>query len=183
MVSCEAKMDRERGAREGEAGIGSAGDGQEVLRDRQTGTGRGEGETNSEEEGETETDRHTHTQTHTHTGTHSSPRSSHSLEPPCLGHMLSPPWARTPSLLPSMWADLSHTTSSALLLGWLGLTPDLEEAARGRAKPANPHSFFTSSLPGSCLDTGWGEGELPVNQLRICPPVWTLAPLDSVPST
>ena len=43
MVSCEAKMDRERGAREGEAGIGSAGDGQEVLRDRQTGTGRGEG--------------------------------------------------------------------------------------------------------------------------------------------
>lgn len=45
MVSCEAKMDRERGAREGEAGIGSAGDGQEVLRDRQTGTGRGEGET------------------------------------------------------------------------------------------------------------------------------------------
>ena len=28
MVSCEAEMDRERGAREGEAGIGSAGDGQ-----------------------------------------------------------------------------------------------------------------------------------------------------------
>ena len=67
MVSCEAEMDRERGAREGEAGIGSAGDGQEGLRDRQTGTGRGEGETNSEEEGETETDRQTHTHTNTHT--------------------------------------------------------------------------------------------------------------------
>ena len=151
--------------------------------DRQ-GLGEGrEKQTQRKREKQRQIDRHTHTQTHTHTGTHSSPRSSHSLEPPCLGHIPSPPWARTPSLLPSVWAGLSHTTSSALLLGWLGLTPDLEEAARGRAKPANPHSFFTSSLPGSCLDTGWGEGELPVNQLRICPSVWTLAPLDSVPST
>ena len=40
MMSCEAEMDRGRGAREGGAGIGSAGDGQEGLRDRQ---GLGEG--------------------------------------------------------------------------------------------------------------------------------------------
>ena len=148
---------------------------------------RGGRNRNLEEEGETETetdrqtDRQTHT--HTHTGIHSSPRSSHSLEPPCLGHLPSPPWARTLSFLPSVWAGSWHTTSSTLLLGWLGLTPDLEEAARGRAKSANPRSFLTSSPPGSCLDTGLGEGELPVNQLRICPPMWTLAPLDSVPPT
>lgn len=43
---------------------------------------------------------------------------------------------------------------------WSFIWPlNLWEAARGQAKPTNPWSLLTSSLPGSCPHRRWREGE------------------------
>ena len=145
--------------------MGSAGDGQEGLRDRQTGAGRGGEKQKFRGRGR---DRDRQTDTHTHMC-------------PLISWVISFPGATLPwaSAFPTLGQDPQPLT---FCVGWLvphnffcpppgmaGSDPRSRGSCQGRAKPANPHGFLTSSPPGSCLNTGEGEGEYGVTEscLRI----------------